>query len=263
MSARKSMARMLASPEEWSRRRLQVLLAATVVVVAAVMAGIVWSVVELLGAGTSDDTAQLDLGTVAGDSAAAAPSIDGAQPGPLSTESTGRIKLPQPSTLGASQVGTAFPQSAEGALAQLIAIDRRAIESASVVTAQDVIAAWAAPGGPTAQNWSGVAAVRTLLEAAGLPANGSTELAIVLDPAMGLIQDADAETATVCVDFILTATVAGNQSDRVAVADCQRMAWSGDRWVIAPGAEAPPTPSLWPGTQASYDVGYQWLAVLP
>ena len=78
-----------------------------------------------------------------------------------------------------------------------------------MVTAQDVIAAWAAPGGPSAESWSGVAAVQTLLEAAGLPANGSTDLAIQLEPAMGLVQDAGTGTATVCVDFILTATSRG------------------------------------------------------
>ena len=77
---------------------------------------------------------------------------------------------------------------------------------------------------------------------------------------MGLIQD---QTPTVCVDFILTASVRGGQPDRIAVADCQRMTWQDGRWVIAPGPEAPPTPSLWPGSQASYDVGYQWLEVEP
>ena len=99
-----------------------------------------------------------------------------------------------------------------------------------------------------------------LLESAGLAANGSTDLALQLDPAMGLILD---QQPTVCVDFVLTATVRGAQPDRIAVADCQHMTWRDDRWLIAPGEEAAPTPSLWPGTQASYDAGYQWLQVDP
>ena len=41
------------------------------------------------------------------------------------------------------------------------------------------------------------------------------------------------------------------------------MTWTSDRWVIAAGEEAPPSPSLWPGSQASYDAGYQWLEVEP
>jgi hypothetical protein len=264
MSARTSVARMLAGPEEWSRRRLQVLLGAAVLVVVAVVAGTVWSVIELLGAGATPHSPRPESGNAASDSAAArATSIDAAQPGPLSTGHAGTVRIPQPSRLGGAQVGTGFPPTAEGALAQLIAIDRRAIESGSVVTAQDVIAAWAVPGGPSAVSWSGVAAVQTLLGAGGLPANGSTDLAIQLEPSMGLVQDTGTGTATVCIDFILTASVAGNQPDRVAAADCQHMTWRGDHWAIASGEEAEPTPSLWPGTQASYDAGYRWLEFLP
>jgi hypothetical protein len=263
MSARLGVARMLAGPEEWNRRRLQVLLGVAAIVVTAVVAGIVWSIIELLNGGSVRSAGSDDVRATGGDSAARGTSIDEAQPGPLSTGTTGAIKIPQPSTLGEAQVGTGFPESAHGALAQLIAIDKRAIESASVVTAQDVIAAWAAPGGPSTESWSGVAAVQTLLESAGLPANGASDLAIQLDPAMGLIQDTGTGAATVCVDFILTATVGANPPDRIAAADCQHMTRRVGRWVIAPGAEAAPTPSLWPGTQESYDAGYQWLEVLP
>ncbi|MEO5665339.1 MAG: hypothetical protein ABIR39_18895 [Nocardioides sp.] len=189
--------------------------------------------------------------------------IEVAQPGPLSTDSAATIELPQPSTLGAAQVGSGFPRAAEGAMSQLIAIDRAAIESVSVVTAQDVITAWAADGGPTARDWSGVVAVRTLLEGAGLPANGASALTVQLEPAMGKIVESGSDSTTVCVDFILTASVQGAQSDRIAVADCQHMAWQTDRWMIATGPEAEPMPSLWPGTQESINAGYQWLEVLP
>ncbi|GAB3662590.1 hypothetical protein GCM10027596_24390 [Nocardioides korecus] len=265
MSARTSLARMLAGPEEWNRRRLQVLLCVVVIVLVAVVVGIVWSGIELIGAGGTTHSSSAESGTAESDSGAGPTLIDEAHPGPLSTGHTGTIRIPQPSKLGEAQVGTGFAQSAAGALAQLIAIDRRAIESASAVTAQDVIAAWAAPGGPSPESWSVVAAVQTLLESAGLPANGSSDLEIQLEPAMGLIQGAEAGagTATVCADFILTARVAGKQPDRVAVADCQHMIWRGDHWKIAPGEEAEPTPSLWPGTQPSYGAGYQWLEFLP
>ena len=85
MSARTSVARMLAGPEEWNRRRLQVLLGVAVLVVIAVVAGIVWSVIELLGAGATPHSPSAESGTAARDSAAArATSIDEARPGPLS-----------------------------------------------------------------------------------------------------------------------------------------------------------------------------------
>jgi hypothetical protein len=259
MAARIAAARLLSGPDDWNRRRLQVLLVVAVAVMAAVVGGIVWSVIELVQVDRGSARAKYVEGASA-DRAWGPTSVDGARPGTLSSGSTGVIHIPQPRSLGEAQVPTGFPQSTEGALAQLIAIDRRAIESGSVVTAQDVITAWAAPGGPTSDSWSGVAAVQSLLESAGLPANGSTQLTIQLEPAMGLVQD---ETPTVCVDFILSVAVRGAEPARMAVADCQRMTWNGDRWVIAAGDEATQTPSLWPGSQASYDAGYQWLEVEP
>jgi hypothetical protein len=262
MSARLAVARILSAPDEWNRRRLQVLLALAAVVFAAVVGGAIWSVVELLrvgGAGSGRSGAVATAGRPLGP--ASAP-IEAAQPGPLSSADPGSIPVPQPSRLGETQVGSGFQRTSEGALGQLIAIDQRALESGSVVTAQDVISAWAAPGGPTAATWSGVAAVQRLLESAGLPANGSPELTIQLDPAMGRV-DHDGARTTACVDFVMSATVTGSQPTRIAVADCQHMLWQSGRWIIAPGEEAPATPSLWPGTQASYDVGYQWLEIQP
>jgi len=264
MPARLTVARMLAAPEQWNRRKLQVLLGAGAVVVLAVLVGIVWSVTELLARdGDVDSTADVStddaLVTIGADEA----TLEDAQPGPLATSRTGAIRVPQPTKLGQNQVATGFPPTPEGAMAQLIAIDQRAIQSVSVVTAQDVIDSWAAPGGPTAETWSGVEAVRTLLESAGLPASGSTEMAVELRPAMGFILTAQPHAVTPCVDFVLTVTVTGAESSRIAVADCQHMLWSDGHWVVAPGMEPDPAPSLWPGTQASYDAGYLWLEVLP
>jgi hypothetical protein len=73
---------------------------------------------------------------------------------------------------------------------------------------------------------------------------------------MGLIKGTvGAEFAVVCVDFEFTVTV--EQTSRIAIADCQRMAWAGDRWMIGPGAEPAPAPSVWPGTDAAVGVGWR------
>ncbi len=262
MSARTSLARMVSAPDEWNRRRLQLALAAAALIVAAVIAGVLWSVIELLSAGDVDRGPSAEQSVEDEQRSIAELSIEAAQPGPLASTDPGSLVVPQPSKLGQAQVGSGFPRTSEGALAQLIAIDQRALESASVVVAQDVIEAWAAPGGPTASTWSGVTAVQGFLESAGLPANGSPELRIQLEPAMGRVSG-DGQATTACVDFVVYATITGRQPIRIAVADCQHMLWQDDRWVIAPGEEAAPMPSLWPGTQASYDAGYQWLEVQP
>jgi hypothetical protein len=266
-----ALAKLVAGPEEWDRRRLQVLLGIAVFVVIAVAVGIVWSVQALIAGNdptTGDATESGPSEQQIANSGQSSANLSDAQPGPLSTGSAGTIALPQPGKLGESQVATGFPRTSAGALAQLIAIDQRAIGSASVVTAQDVIATWAMPGGPTAQTWSGVEAVTVLLSSAGLPANGSTDLQVVLDPAMGSIKtDPADQTVMGCVDFVVTITVTGtagrSPANRIAVADCQRMVWNEGRWMIGPGTEPAPSPSLWPGTQASYDAGYQWLEVSP
>ena len=48
-------------------------------------------------------------------------------------------------------------------------------------------------------------------------------------------------------------------SGQVAVADCQRMAWapSAGRWLVGPGVEPAPAPSIWPGTDAAIDAGWK------
>jgi hypothetical protein len=174
-------------------------------------------------------------------------------------------------------VPTGFPQTTQGAIAQLAAIDQAALGSGSIRRAQEVVAAWTTPGGPTAQTWSGVRAVAELLSAAGLPADGQTELAVSVLPAMALIKGqldvpesgtgSRTTTGTAwyvvpCLDLVVTATV-GGPTRRTAVADCQRMTWVEERWVLGPGPEPSPAPSLWPGSAASYAVGYQWLETNP
>lgn len=267
--SRVAVARLVSAPQEWTRRKLQVALVIAAVVAATVVAGGVWSVTSMVRSAPSavPDRPPLDQGApedrLAGADLRAA-SIEDAQPGPLTTGSTGTITIPQPDALGTAQVQTGFPHTPAGALAQLIAIDRHAIESASVVTAQDVITGWAAASGPTPQNWSGVQAVADLLTSAGLPADGTDDLTIELRPAMAFVKGVVGDDFVVpCVDFVLAVTPMGGASTRAAVADCQRMVWLDGRWVIGPGSEPAPAPSIWPGTQASYEAGYQWIEVAP
>jgi hypothetical protein len=209
---------------------------------------------------SGDDTAEDQLANEPLDSAA----LQQARPGTLSTGQTGTLQIPAPTRIGAANVPTGFPHTPEGALAQLIAIDQSAIAPASVRTAQLVIDNWATPGGPTAATWSGVEAVATMLSSAALPADGAGGLSLTVEPAMGFIKGiVGGDFVVPCVDFVITAAVNGATAQRIAAADCQRMVWSEDRWVIGPGEEPAPAPSLWPGTQESFDAGYQWLEVTP
>jgi hypothetical protein len=181
-----------------------------------------------------------------------------AQPSVLSTRDPGFIVLPPSTTTGPVGVAAGFDHTPAGALAQLAAIDTAALDSASLGGVRAVIQMWAAPGGPTAATWSAVQAMADFLTAAGLPAGRTTDLALSATPMMGLVKATDGgDWVVACVDFEVDATLA--RTARVAVADCQRMSWAGNRWVIGPGSEPATPPSIWPGTDAAIDAGYKEL----
>jgi hypothetical protein len=122
------------------------------------------------------------------------------------------------------------------------------------------------PGGPTASSWSVIAGLTSLLASAGLSGGGSTQLAVVLTPLMGLVKGTvGADFVVPCIDFELDVTLA--QTARGATADCQRMVWNptptnptaraGGRWLIGPGTEPATPPSVWPDTDVAISVGYR------
>ena len=145
----------------------------------------------------------------------------------LSVRDPGAIVLPASTSTGPVGIPSGFPHTPEGALAQLAAIDADVLTNASVDHARQVITAWAAPGGPNAESWTGVQAIAGFLSAANLspagPAGGSG-LVVRATPLMGMVKATDGpDWAVVCVDFEVDATL--KASGQVAVADCQRMAW--------------------------------------
>jgi hypothetical protein len=271
--------RELSSPQ-WSRRKMLALLAMAALTVAVLVAGLVLAVVhavsssgdgdETSGSGvveheTDPTTEAVPTGTAieaeARDALAARamPSVpeSASRPAPVSNRDPGPpIVLPRATGTGPAGVSTGFPHTPEGAIAQLAAIDQTALQSGSLSGARDVIAAWAMPGGPTTTTWSGVRATGTLLSAAGLSGGGSPQLAVVLTPLMGQIKGRVGPDYVVpCVNFELDVTL--QQTARGAVADCQRMVWHGDRWMIGPGEEPALAPSVWPGTDLAIDVGWR------
>jgi hypothetical protein len=186
----------------------------------------------------------------------------------VSTESAGPdILLPRPTGVGPAQVPAGFPHTAAGAVAQLAVIDQAALQSGSIATARQVITGWAQPGGPSPTSWSVMQGLATLLSEAEV--SGSSQLAVVLTPVMGLIKGSvGADFVVPCIDFELDVTLA--QTARGAVADCQRMVWAADpavaaggRWMIGPGREPAPAPSVWPDTDTAIAVGYHDLRPEP
>lgn len=263
---------------QWSRRKMLCLLLMAALTVAALAAGLVLAVVHAIAPTGDGDEARGSVGNAAGPTTPAVPTgtvsvaeardalaarpmpavpVSASRPAPLSNRDPGPpIVLPRATDTGPAGVPTGFPRSPEGAMAQLAAIDQTALQSGSLAGARAVIAAWAMPGGPTTTSWSGVRAMSTLLNATGLSGGGSPQLAVVLRPLMGQIKGSVGPDFVVpCVDFELEVTL--QQTARGAIADCQRMVWHGDRWMIGPGEEPALPPSVWPGTDLAIDVGYR------
>lgn len=259
----------------WSRRRLLGLLVAGTAVAAGLLVGLVLAVVQAVrpapgvpavlvvpgpnAASPSLTVNATDQGSLA-DMLAAAPMPTvpetASHPSPLSTVDPGpSITLAAATRSGPVGVPTGFAHTPEGALAQLAAIDVTALGTASLPAARDIVTAWALPGGPTAQTWSGVRAIAGLLDAAKV-SGGSGQIAVLARPLMGLVKGSvGPDLVVVCVDFEVDVTL--TSTARGAIADCQRMAWSDGRWQIGPGAEPAEAPSVWPGTQMAYEVGYR------
>ncbi len=259
----------------WSREKIVALLAGGAVVFALLGVGLALALVDLVrgsDVGASEDRPAAPAAGHAGQTAAdagppatrdeiagrAMPQVpeSASRPSAISLADPGPpIVLPPATGLGPAGVPTGFPRTPEGALAQLAALDAAALSSGSVAGARAVIDGWVLPGGPTTTSWSGVRAMAGLLDAAGV-AGGSGQLAVVATPAMGLIKGTDGPDFVVpCVDFAIEVTV--NTTARGAIADCQRMVWSDQRWMIGPGPEPADAPSVWPGSELSVTVGYR------
>jgi hypothetical protein len=178
-------------------------------------------------------------------------------PGPVSTNDPGTpITLPAATSAGPAQVPTGFPHTPQGAMAQLAAIDQTALQSGTLVGAREVIQGWAMPGGPTTSSWSGVRAMAEFFDAAGLSGGGNNQLAIVATALMGQIKGSVGPDFVVpCVDLEIDVTL--QQTSRGAAADCQRMVWNGTSWMVGPGSEPAPAPSVWPDTDTAIGVGYR------
>lgn len=275
---------------QWTRQKMLALLIGVAAAALVLIAGLVLSVVYAVqprhgdspdaggnptnGAAAAPSASATDAASaaIARDALAAKPmekvGDDASHPGQVSMADPGPpILLPRATAAGPAGVPTGFPQTPEGAMAQLAAIDQVAFQSGSLAGARQVVAAWAMPGGPTGTSWTLVKAMAVLLSSAGVSGGGSHQLALVLTPLMGQIKGAVGPDFVVpCVDFELDVTL--EQTVRGATADCQRMVWNpdaagGGRWMIGPGSEPATPPSVWPDTDIAIQVGYRDLRQEP
>lgn len=271
--------RKLRPTPEWGRQKLLALIVGAAVTTVLIIVGLVLAVVYAVGTarhttdqhgatadpagqgsgdgGSKPGHAAIDPRDALADKPMATVDEHAAHPGPVSTRDPGTpITLPAATGSGQAQVPTGFAHTPQGAMAQLAAIDQTALQSGTMQGARTVIAAWAMRGGPTPTSWSGGQAMAQFLDAAGLSGGGANQLALVVTPMMGQVKGSVGSDFVVpCVDFEIDVSL--QQTSRGAVADCQRMAWNGTRWMVGPGEEPANPPSVWPDTDTSIAVGYR------
>ena len=252
-----------------SRTQLLVVLAGLLLVGGVLLYGLGYALVSSFSAGTAPDSvgnnAHQDADpALRRDLIAAAPMVTvaedaGITPG-VAISLPPAIRLPAATTVGASGVSSGFPHTPEGAAAQLAAIEVRVLSAMSLPLATEIYRDWAMPGGVGAPDWSQTRNVQSFLTHARQSSNQLDPGTLVsATPAAIQIKGTDgADWVVACV--LLDVRAALKAEARMGYGTCERMQWTGDRWLIGPGAPPAPAPSTWPGSDASVEAGWRPVA---
>jgi len=262
---RTNRAELTGPPRPWTRRRLQLLVAAGLTV-AAVVIGVAILIAHsvrtdvIVGDGASpgggfDPPSPTQLR----DQIAAAPmaTLDPAaatQPDPALTPAP-PIHLPA-AILGRGPAGVqVYGHTAEAAVAQLAAIDVAVLEAMDIAYTKDVHKTWVLPDGPPLEQWDLTVNVAAFLRGARQGAAKDAATVVTARPAGGIVKGTDGpDWVLACVLLDVRATI---QTDyRMGWGHCARMQWADGRWQIGPGTPPAAAPSAWPGSKAAVAAGW-------
>ena len=186
--------------------------------------------------------------------------VQAAQPQPLSTRPPGpAIALPRPDLLAGRWIPNGFPRTAEGALAQLKALDETTLAAGDPQVYARGYRELSAPGAPDPAVTGLFTLLASLRANAGLSTAGAVnDLSVTYRVTQGQIKGTltGGAFAVVCVLGQLSAQYRGKLVT-AGVGDCQAMRWTGAGWLIAPGTIAAAAPSAWPGSADAAAAGYR------
>ena len=164
--------------------------------------------------------------------------------------------FPTPRRSGSARVPSGFPHTSEGAIAQLASIEVVVLQAMSVPRTVEVYRAWADPAAEPAGQWRLTAAVRSFLGAARMGRQKDLTTTVTITPAGAQVKATDGpDWVIACVLVDVRALIATEQ--RMAYGYCERMQWSGRRWMIAPGTPPAKAPSTWLGTELAAAAGWR------
>lgn len=192
-----------------------------------------------------------------GIAAAPMPSLDQAaatRPDPALTPAP-PIRLPA-ALNGRGPAGVpVYTHTAEGAVAQLAAIDTAVLEAMDLAYTADVHHAWVQPGGPSLEEWDLTANVAAFLRGARQGSVKDDTTTVTARPAGGLVKGTDGpDWVVACVLLDVRATI--RAEDRMGWGHCARMQWTDGRWQVGPGTPPVPAPSAWPGSRSAVAAGW-------
>lgn len=257
----------------WSRQRLATVLGIGLIAAITIFVGLGITLVQLVtapsnetdvvAAGVSpsttdqrDQIAAQPMPEVAQDAGFAPdPALQAAPPILVPIATNGR---------GPAGVATGFPQTPEGAVAQLAAIEQAVLDPMSLPLTAEVHDAWALPGAPSYEEWEMTANVQAFLRSGHQGGQEKDATTVVTTrPVMALVKGTDGPGWVVaCV--LLDIQVSIRTDARMGYGHCSRMQWVAGRWRIAPGPAAARAPSAWPGSVAAVEAGWlTWQEVGP
>ncbi|MBK8462868.1 MAG: hypothetical protein IPL36_07535 [Nigerium sp.] len=251
----------------WSRGRLFLLLVVVFATVVALFFGLgvaLWA--SILGSGPAERVApHAPNAGVRGegyrDQLAAQPMLQ-VPSGAATTPSVGvergpTMTLPEATSEGPARVQSGFPRTAEGAVAQLAAITVTVVEAMSIPVAHEVHTAWSRPGGVPAGEWAMTHNVQSFLTAAGGQDHTKDDtILVVATPVAGQVKGTDGpDWVLACVLLDVRAAIVTDA--RIGYGHCERMVWTGGRWLIGPGTPPATAPSTWPGSDLAIQAGWR------
>ena len=169
--------------------------------------------------------------------------------------STPGLALPK-TTSSVGGVASGFPKTPEGAVAQLAALDTGAYSNFSLDTGRAIYNAYAMPGAVSVSDWEPTNTIMQFY--ADNPSNDPSGMTATFTPVQGLIKGT-ADGGNFVVACVLGRLQYSYQGDSALIGapDCDRMQWSGGRWMLAPGAKPAEPPLVWPRNAQSYQAGFR------
>ncbi len=257
-----------ATPQPWGKPKILALLVGSVVVFCTLVAGLGFSIRAAFTAGGgrhADAAAGSAIPT--GDEMAARRDMLAAEPmlrvsqtdsvsGTPAARVAPAIDMPASTMIGPAKVAAGFPHTPEGAAAQLASIEVAVLTEMSIARTNEIHAAWSLPGAPAIEAWPLMGNVQSFLGAAGMGSAKDVGTMVTVTPVAAQIKATDGPDWTIaCVLSDVRAVVRAEA--RVVYGYCERMAWDGQRWLVAPGAPPAAAPSTWPGTELAIKAGWR------